>query len=494
MDPTTTTTPPPPAPPFVATPVPADDDVDRAESSYIDYEAFLHPSFSAHEFANTLITATNADPTDTMLDLATPLSRVLFDLQEIDVHMHTLTSASAGALLSYTTASRDASTAALDTVTAHLGALQAAYARLERDVAQRARAAEDVLTATERLHAVTAQLRDIGRALVLARQLEVLLAEPQEAATVRAAWSLRELRVVLPRCDDAVAIVRELKTAVIDPARGTTTKRAREGIAEFEPTSTANNTAGSGGGMEMPALGLGMGGVQEQRRIEAVRARAERGAAALWLLSEDGARGGLLASAVQQKLNACVTAALAALTRSLTALTSLDKAVLEVAARARTLVALQKLLEGVPVPDTEADTETETDPKPEPEPLLESAIPGFDPNMPLDIYDEEGNFIGEDADAPARGLLAPVLAQLDTPALATSFFRSVAAGLEPRVRDVLSRGGSNARILRGAKDRMRAALRACVDRGMGEGGGGGGGGGGEFEVAVMVGSVGALGR
>jgi hypothetical protein len=44
------------------------------EPSYIDYEAFLDPDFSATSFANTLVLATN-NSSDTPLDLSTPLSR-----------------------------------------------------------------------------------------------------------------------------------------------------------------------------------------------------------------------------------------------------------------------------------------------------------------------------------------------------------------------------------------------------------------------------------
>ena len=57
----------------------------EGDPSYIDYEAFLDPDFSASSFANTLVLATN-NPSDTPLDLSTPLSRVLFDVQERYAH------------------------------------------------------------------------------------------------------------------------------------------------------------------------------------------------------------------------------------------------------------------------------------------------------------------------------------------------------------------------------------------------------------------------
>ena len=169
---------------------------------------------------------------------------------------------------------------------------------------------------------------------------------------------------------------------------------------------------------------------------------------------------------VQSLLDAAVNGSLVALTRSLTAVTTLDRSVGEVAARCQNVVALQTLLAGIPLPSSGG---------------LETG----------------GGGVGDTAAAGGvggrRSLLQPLLEQLDTTSLQTLFFRSVAAGLEPRVVQVVARGGANARILRGAKDRVRSALRACVERGLAVGVGG------EqqavdFEVLVMVGAAAALGR
>jgi len=71
------------------------------EPSYVDYETFLSPDFSSAAFANSLVVATN-NPNDTPLDLSTPLSRVLFDAQEVDSHIDLLTTRSAVPLLQHT--------------------------------------------------------------------------------------------------------------------------------------------------------------------------------------------------------------------------------------------------------------------------------------------------------------------------------------------------------------------------------------------------------
>ncbi|KAI5841283.1 Golgi transport complex subunit 5-domain-containing protein [Tricharina praecox] len=457
------------------------------DDTYIDYDAFLTPQFSAHSFANTLILGTNVDPSDPTLDLTTPLSRVLFDLQEIDTHIHALTTASALPLLSFTATSRDASESVLAAVDAQLDALKTAHERLRRDVADRSHVAGQVLVAVERLHAVTTQLRELGRALVVARQIEVQMQElgrggggggggsaggrgdggaEYNKALVRVSHNIRELRLgrVLADVDDDVILAQDLKKHVFVPAETAVLAKARDAVLAFEPVapSTAasgNGTSnGNGSGGTAPtsaaatsAFGVGVAG---GAGAEVMRARAAAGVLALYLLSREEAV--LLTNAVQTHLNSAVNASLTALTRSLTALTTLDRSVGEVAARCQNLVALQALLSGIPVP-------TE------------------------DIADDQQQ------QRKQKSLLDPVLTQLDSGGgLPSIFFRSLAAGIEPRVREVAARGGANARILKGAKDRVRNAFRACVERGLV--GAAAERGAVEFEVAVMVGAAGALGR
>ena len=392
------------------------------DDTYIDYDTFLSPSFSPYQFANTLITSTN-DPSDPTLDLSTPLSRVLFDLQEIDTHIHTLTTTSALPLLTFTHATSTTSTSLLATLEAQLRPLNAAYTRLHAAIATRSLTASQLLTATQNLHSLTTQLRELSRALVLARNLDShlsQLADPK--ALVRAAHTIQELTRtgLLAGVDDAVTLKRELLTSVFAPAETHVAARARAALVDF----AVDENTGFGAGVGVRS---GDGGVAAA-------------ASALLLLGRDA---DLLVSAVQAAVNNGVTAGLGALTRSLTALTTLDRAVAEVVARCRNLVALEAVLAGVPAADGDAS------------------------------------------------LLATVLDALDTGSLMSMFFRSVAAGLEPRVREVVAKGGSNGRILKGSKDRLRAALRSCVEMGVGRGEDKGRV---EFEVAVMVGAAGSLGR
>src|SRR4051812_28238419 len=113
------------------------------EPSYIDYETFLAPDFNPAAFANTLVLATN-NPNDATLDLSTPLSRVLFDIQEIDSHIDALTTRSALPLLTHTKAQNDASGRILADIDGQVKSLNDSYKQLEKEVIQKHAEADEV--------------------------------------------------------------------------------------------------------------------------------------------------------------------------------------------------------------------------------------------------------------------------------------------------------------------------------------------------------------
>ncbi|KAF8449628.1 Golgi transport complex subunit 5-domain-containing protein, partial [Terfezia claveryi] len=151
-------------------------ETEPSSDSYIDYEAFLSPTFSPYSFANALILHTNTSD-DPNLDLSTPLSRVLFDLQEIDSHIHSLTTGNASELLAYAEESRSVSEDLVKGVEEQMKVVGVAYRRLEKEVVGRGKAAEEVLGVVERLNVVTRVLREVGRVVLLGRQLEGLVSE-----------------------------------------------------------------------------------------------------------------------------------------------------------------------------------------------------------------------------------------------------------------------------------------------------------------------------
>ena len=428
------------------------------EPSYIDYEVFLDPDFSPTSFANSLVIATN-NPSDTPLDLSTPLSKVLFDIQEIDTHIDTLTTKSALPLLTHTKGQADAGGRIVNEVEAQVATLTDGYQRLEKEVIQRYEAANEVRIAVERLWQTVKIGRAVARCLLLGRQLESQMAEVDNGTTtkkedhkamVRASHTLSAIRQLLSASGpdeegehlSRVDLITNLQSSLLNPTDSTLRSRSQQIIREFSLSSLAPSS----------------GGPTTYAQSEETKSRTTSALLTLHVLSPP-----LLLSALQSYLRTSLTSSLASIARSLTALPTLDRTLLEVSARCQNIVALESLLETVKIP-LHITTDSSS-PKPE-------------------IAKEPPN------------LLQGLLASLDTSSLPSYFWRSLAEGLAGRVSDYVTRGGAGARTLRNQKEKLRESLRECVFRGsQGPGGTKGREGVWEREAAVMVGSVvGALGR
>lgn len=426
----------------------------NSEPSYIDYETFLDPDFSPTSFANSLVLATN-NPSDTPLDLSTPLSRVLFDVQEVDTHIHTLTTKSALPLLNYTRDQDDAGQRIVSEIEAQVANLTDGYERLEREVIQRYEAADEVRVAVERLWQTVKIGRGVGRCLLLGRQLEAQIGEigtgsavkkEDHRAMIRAANTLLTIRQLLDASGpdeegehlSRINLVSSLQSGLLASSDSILQNRGQQIIREFSLSSLAPSPSG-------PAT---------YAQSEETKARTISAFLTLHLLSPQ-----LLLSSLQSYLRTSLTSSLASIARALANLPNLDRTLLEVSARCQNIVALEALLETVKAPSH--------------------------PTKEI-----------ENGDGESSNLLRPLLVALDTSSLPSYFWRSLAEGLAGRVSDLVARGGVNSRTLKSQRDRVRESIRDCVFKGsQGPGGARGKEGTWEREAAVMVGSVvGALGR
>ena len=425
-----------------------------SEPSYIDYETFLDPDFSPTSFANSLVLATN-NPSDTPLDLSTPLSRVLFDVQDVDTHIHTLTTKSALPLLNYTKEQDDAGQRIVSEIEAQVANLTEGYQRLQKEVIQRYEAADEIRLAVERLWQTVKIGRGVGRCLLLGRQLEAQMGEvstggaakkEDHRAMIRAANTLLSIRQVLAASGPGdegerllrINLISSLQSGLLASSDSNLQNRGQQIIREFSMSSLAPSPSG-------PAT---------YAQSEETKARTISALLTLHLLSPQ-----LLLSALQSYLRTSLTSSLASIARALANLPNLDRTLLEVSARCQNIVALEALLESV-------------------------KAPSHPTNQTQSGGSELSNF------------LQPLLAALDTSSLPSYFWRSLAEGLAGRVSDLVARGGVNARTLRSQRDRVRESIRDCVFKGsQGPGGARGREGAWEREAAVMVGSViGALAR
>ncbi|KAG7284496.1 hypothetical protein NEMBOFW57_010871 [Staphylotrichum longicolle] len=307
-------------------PAPAADD----EPSYIDYEAFLSPSFTPSSFANTL----------------------------------SQTAASAHILA---------------TLTAQITALNDSYAQLEREVTQKHAEADEVRRVAARLWETLKLGRAVGRCLQLGRQLEAQHAElavrgrEDWRALVRCAHTLLALREMFAGAGvagaegyglDKVAVVRTLREGVVAPVEKGVRETAERVVREFSMGSAA--------------------GAATFAQSEEVRGRTVAALTALYLLTPvpAGAKGGekwvptLMLQALEVYLRSALQSSIAGLSRALATLPSLERTLAEVSARCQNVVALEAVLEGTKAPQ---------------HPMLQAKQPSGNMLQPLLTYLETGS-------------------------------------------------------------------------------------------------------
>ncbi|KAI9676832.1 MAG: hypothetical protein M1817_006671 [Caeruleum heppii] len=488
-------------------------------TSYIDLPPLLTPTFSPTSFANTLVQHTS-NPSDTPVDISTPLSRVLFDLQEINTHIDGVTTREALPLLTHTQRRTEAADRILHRVDEDLDAVRQAYDRLQKEVVGRWEEADRVRQVTERLWGTVRVGRVVGRCLALGRQLEAQMAEvlgrgmttarevgeekkktklkegrEDHRALVRASQTLLSVRQILsgpsttttPGSEaddlDRIHVIASLRREVIVPAESTLRNRSQQIVREFSISPAGASTSISS---PTPTAST-------YTQIEETRSRTTSALQTLYLLSSPESlkpsptpQPDLLLSTLQAYLSTAQTSSLAALARALATLPTLDKTLREVSARCQNIVALEFLLGQTKIPVPSAVAAATNPPASHP-----------------------------DQDTP-RHLLAPLLVSLETTSLPSHFWRTLASALSSRVQEIVNRGGAPARTLRTNRESVREAVRACVLRGVegtgkqgstgrsrremegkneGQDGGREKARSWEREVAVMVGAVvGALGR
>jgi hypothetical protein len=450
---------------------------EEEDTSYIDYETFLSPTFSPAAFANSLVRTTNND-IDTPLDLSTPLSRVLFDSQEINTHIDTLTTKSALPLLSHTKEQTAASARIVQEIDSQVASLNDGYKRLEKEVLVRYETAEEVQAVAGRLWEAVRLGRSVGRCLQLGRQLEIQLAEIAGTGNVVKTTGQKEDHRALVRCSntllslrelfskkgegeegfglDRVDVVRTLQTLIINPADKAVLTKSQQIVREFSMSSLSTGT-----------------NTTTFAQTADTKSRTTSALISLYLLSSipdptkkkaEKWEPELLINALQDYLRTALTSSLASLSRALATLPNLDRTLLEISARCQNILALES--------------------------LLLSITPPSHPTLPTSVK------------KPANFLL-PLLASLETGSLASYFWRTLAGNLSTRVMDIVNKGGVSARTLRSNKNSVRDAIKECVIRGSQLPTGTAGSKTKveglektwEREVAVMVGSVvGPLGR
>lgn len=459
------------------------------------------PTFSPTTYTNTLILSTN-NPSDTPLDLSTPLSRVLFDVQEVDTHIDSLTTHSALPIIQHTSSQNSAAQQILSSVEEQVETLQTSFARLRKEVTERYEEAEEVRLCSENLVKTLRLGRAVQRVVGLGRNLqarmdEVVVVGHQNnhnsqgyRSMVPAARAVLEMKECFMGTEGALlgkvavaASVRQdvgsaLERTLVERCRGVVREFSMSGVSSSASASTSASTTTTTTTTSTSSLA---GQEKTFAQMEETKKKAEASLQTLYLLSPPPVvRSGhqnatdimfeptLMIQALKNYIDSALTSSLASLSRALATLPMLDRTLLEISARCQNILALESLLETV-------------------KPPIINIHPSLSSSTKKDTATDTGN------------LLQPLLRHLETSSLPSYFWRTMASQLTARVQDILSRGGVSARTLRSNRNHVRDAIRECVDRGyrgkfMGKGqvvekGNW------EREAAVMVGSViGPLGR
>lgn len=465
--------------------------INGSTSTYIDVDALTAEGFSPHQHVASLIQRTN-NLSDPSVDLNTPLSRVLFDLQEIDSHIHTLTSRSALDILHYTKTQNHAAQRILDRVEDERKRLNASYTRLEKEVSGRYDQAVEAKTIASRSWELLRLGRAIQQIVNVARQFETALSDSglstaragkeDHRVLLRASYALLSFREAMSGPEGPelgrVNLVRTLRGRVFEDGEARILDHARKAVREFSVSSLATSSAAS----------------TTFRDTEDNRARFPSAVHILYLLSPAPRMDGrkmmksdfepdYLIRALQSYLQSAITSSSAAIARALSQLPGLERTMIEVSARCQNVVALEALLRSIQSPD---------------HPLLQTET--VEKEVDAEHDDEDSPEVTEQK---SDNLLNPLLTSLDTSSLPSYFWRSLAASLGTRVQEILNKGGISARTLRSQKDHVRTEIRECVLRGSKMPASLTGAAGGkeeivgnwEREAAVMVGAVvGPLGR
>ncbi|KAK1245625.1 hypothetical protein MKX07_004694 [Trichoderma sp. CBMAI-0711] len=404
------------------------------EPSYIDYETFLSPDFAPAAFANSLVLATN-NPDDSPLDLATPLSRVLFDAQEIDSHIDLLTTRSAVPLLQYTQSQTQASKAIVAQLDAQIASLNDSYKQLEKEVIDKHAEAEEIRQVAQRLWETLRLGRSMGRCLQLGRQLQVQMSElggsstgtgtgtgkGDHGALVRCSHTILSLREVLDSRApgeeghglDKLDAIKALQDTVIVPTERRIVDASERLVREFAVSSNITFA-----------------------QSEETRSRLTSAVSALYLLSPsagiqpDKWSPKLLLQALETYVRSALQASTAALSRSLGQLPTLDKSLVEVVSHCQNIASLELILETIETP--------------------------AHPLFPAPAKKKQQQ---------QHSLYQLLLSRFETSSLVSYFWRTMASNISTRVQEIATRGGIVARTLRTNKNVVGDAIRQAVVRG-----------------------------
>ncbi|KAL2887290.1 golgi transport complex component Cog5 [Ceratocystis lukuohia] len=223
--------------------------MNNKKRSYVDYRTFLDPTFQPPAFIRDLVQSTGGSD-DQQIDFSTPLARILFDIQEVNSDIDSVTTGSAGPLLSHTLGQNNASQSLTDGLDALTDALYRSHLHLEREVGITHDFAIMTQYVARRVTSTHSLLTSLSTFFKLSRQLEIHCleflpvgySEPQAyPSLVHCAEIIISTESMTNRSSpDAVArslgyieIVNQIQDAVILPISSVVLQQSIRVIREF---------------------------------------------------------------------------------------------------------------------------------------------------------------------------------------------------------------------------------------------------------------------
>lgn len=187
-----------------------------------DFEALLDPSFSAIQFSNDLLKATNGESSSAELDLETSIKKVNYDMREVDMRINDIIKANPTQIMDQMFKAKALKKTTAEGLKPSLEYLDMSYQRLQTDVLEPYERAQKLQNVLSKVHQTSILLRDGLIYIHLANRVQSLL-DQQKPLTFDKSWQLVSLHSQLRMSMEenanltSLRLIKKLETEVVTP-------------------------------------------------------------------------------------------------------------------------------------------------------------------------------------------------------------------------------------------------------------------------------------
>lgn len=187
-----------------------------------EFEALLDSSFSALQFSNDLLKATNGDPSTTELDIETPIKKIYYDLNEVEMRIERIINTNPTGIIDQMFKGKSLKNATCDGLKPSLEYLEMSYQRLQEEVLEPYERAQKLQNVLSKVHQTSILLRD---GLIYVHSVNRIQEFPteQNQLSIEKAIQLVSLHCQIQMSVDenanlrSLRLIKQLETDVISP-------------------------------------------------------------------------------------------------------------------------------------------------------------------------------------------------------------------------------------------------------------------------------------